>query len=247
MALNWIAGGSGSGKTEYLYKKIIEMSLAEPDARFFILVPEQATMQAQKEIVRLHPRHGTMNIDIVSFDRLAYRIFSELSIPQPEILDDMGKTMVLRKLAGEKKKELLLFSSHLNRPGFIAGVKSMLSELYQYGVSPEALKEQANREGVSRILSAKLSDMEVLFRAFQEFTKERYITSEELLDVLCRVASLRNCEVISDISKISRLKSEDKNLGNFGFRGFLFVHSILFPWGKGQAGVPCFLEAAVLE
>ena len=56
MALNWIAGGSGSGKTEYLYKKIIEMSLAEPDARFFILVPEQATMQAQKEIVRLHPR-----------------------------------------------------------------------------------------------------------------------------------------------------------------------------------------------
>ena len=39
MALNWIAGGSGSGKTEYLYKKIIEMSLAEPDARFFILVP----------------------------------------------------------------------------------------------------------------------------------------------------------------------------------------------------------------
>ena len=190
MALNWIAGGSGSGKTEYLYKKIIEMSLAEPDARFFILVPEQATMQAQKEIVRLHPRHGTMNIDIVSFDRLAYRIFSELSIPQPEILDDMGKTMVLRKLAGEKKKELSLFSSHLNRPGFIAGVKSMLSELYQYGVSPEALKEQANREGVSRILSAKLSDMEVLFRAFQEFTKERYITSEELLDVLCRVAAV---------------------------------------------------------
>ena len=171
MALNWIAGGSGSGKTEYLYKKIIEMSLAEPDARFFILVPEQATMQAQKEIVRLHPRHGTMNIDIVSFDRLAYRIFSELSIPQPEILDDMGKTMVLRKLAGKKKKELLLFSSHLNRPGFIAGVKSMLSELYQYGVSPEALKEQANREGVSRILSAKLSDMEVLFRAFQELRR----------------------------------------------------------------------------
>ena len=147
MALNWIAGGSGSGKTEFLYKKIIEMSLAEPDARFFILVPEQATMQAQKEIVRLHPRHGTMNIDIVSFDRLAYRIFSELSIPQPEILDDMGKTMVLRKLAGEKKKELLLFSSHLNRPGFIAGVKSMLSELYQYGVSPEALKEQAKPGG----------------------------------------------------------------------------------------------------
>ena len=159
-------------------------------------------MQAQKEIVRLHPRHGTMNIDIVSFDRLAYRIFSELSIPQPEILDDMGKTMVLRKLAGEKKKELLLFSSHLNRPGFIAGVKSMLSELYQYGVSPEALKEQAKPGGSEPDLIRQAFGYGGFVPAFQEFTKERYITSEELLDVLCRVAGrsklLKGCVLALD-------------------------------------------------
>ena len=148
MGLCMVMGGSGAGKTEYIYRKIIELSMKEPDGRFFVVTPEQATMQAQKEIVRLHPNHGTMNIDVVSFERLAYRIFSELSIPQPEVLDDTGKNMILRKLAGEKKDELTMFSSHLNRPGFIGEIKSMLSELYQYGATPEDLKIQSDNMGM---------------------------------------------------------------------------------------------------
>lgn len=187
MALTLVTGGAGSGKTEYTYRNIIDWSIREPERQFFVIVPEQATMQAQKDIVRLHPNHGTMNIDIVSFQRLAYRIFSELSMEQPEVLDDTGKTMVLRKLAGEKRKELSMFSSHLNQAGFIDEVKSMLSEFYQYGVTTELLSEQMEKEGVSRILQRKLEDMQVIYQAFQDFTKERYITMEELLDVLCSV------------------------------------------------------------
>ena len=202
MSLRLIAGGSGAGKTEYIYRNIIERSIQEPDSRFFVIVPEQATMQAQKEIVRLHPCHGTLNIDIVSFERLAYRIFSELSLPQPEVLDDTGKTMVLRKLAGEKKNELTYFSSQLHRAGFIEEMKSMLSELYQYGVTPELLKEQLLKDGVSHILTAKLTDMNILYRTFQDFIKEKYITLEELLDVLCRVAGrsklLRDSIIVLD-------------------------------------------------
>ena len=96
--------------------------------------------------------------------------------------------MVLRRLAWEKMDELTMFSSHLNRPGFISEIKSMLSELYQYGATPEDLKAQTAGEHVGQILAAKLSDMEVIFEAFREFTKEKYITLEELLDVLCQVA-----------------------------------------------------------
>lgn len=59
-----------------------------------------------------------------------------------------------------------MFSSHLNRPGFISEIKSMLSELYQYGATPEDLKAQTAGEHVGQILAAKLSDMEVIFEAF---------------------------------------------------------------------------------
>lgn len=192
MAFTLVTGGSGSGKTEFIYNKIIDWSMREPERRFFVIVPEQATMQAQKDIIRLHPRHGTFNIDVVSFERLAYRIFEELSLPQPEILDDTGKTMVLRKLAGENRKDLAVFSSHLNQAGFIDEVKSMLSEFYQYGVTPEILKEQTEKENLSPILIRKLEDMHVIFGAFREFTKEKFITTEELLDILCHVAEQSN-------------------------------------------------------
>ena len=78
----------------------------------------------------------------------------------------------------------------------------MLSELYQYGVTPEELKAQTAGAHVGQILSAKLSDMEVIFEAFREFTKEKYITLEELLDVLCQVADrsdlLRDSTMVLD-------------------------------------------------
>ena len=74
MALQFITGGAGSGKTRYLYEHAIRESLAHPDLTYLVVVPEQYTMQTQKEIIRLHPRHGVLNIDIVSFKRLACRV-----------------------------------------------------------------------------------------------------------------------------------------------------------------------------
>ncbi|WP_347561422.1 hypothetical protein [Clostridium sp. OF09-36] len=73
MALQLILGGAGSGKTTLLYDELIRLSMEHPKQQFFLIVPEQFTMQTQKDIVTRHPCHGTMNIDIVSFARLAYR------------------------------------------------------------------------------------------------------------------------------------------------------------------------------
>ena len=79
MSLQFVIGSSGSGKTRYLYENLINLSMEHPEGNYIAIVPEQFTMQTQKEIVTLHPNHGSMNIDIVSFQRLAYRIFEELS------------------------------------------------------------------------------------------------------------------------------------------------------------------------
>ena len=90
MSLQFIAGGSGSGKTRYLYEKVIKESEEHPDIQYLFIVPEQYTMQTQKELVRLHPRHGLLNIDVLSFKRLAYRVFEDLGVQLPQVLDDMG-------------------------------------------------------------------------------------------------------------------------------------------------------------
>ncbi len=70
MALQFILGGAGSGKTRMLYDRVIKESMEHPEQKYLVVVPEQFTMQTQKEIIRLHPRHGIMNIDILSFKPL---------------------------------------------------------------------------------------------------------------------------------------------------------------------------------
>ena len=75
MSLQFIFGNSGSGKSYYLHKTIVEQSIKNPKKNYIVLVPEQFTMQTQKDLVMAHPNKGIMNIDVLSFGRLAYRIF----------------------------------------------------------------------------------------------------------------------------------------------------------------------------
>ena len=77
MALQLILGNAGAGKSHYIFEKIIQESMEHPTKQYLIIVPEQFTMQTQKDLVMMHPRHGIMNIDVLSFERLAHRVFSE--------------------------------------------------------------------------------------------------------------------------------------------------------------------------
>ena len=104
MSLQLILGGSGTGKSTRLYQMIVERSVQFPDEKTLLIVPEQKTMQAQKNIVMHHPRHGVMNVDVLSFERLAYRIFEELGLNQKEILEDTGKSMIIRRILTEQRQ-----------------------------------------------------------------------------------------------------------------------------------------------
>ena len=120
MALQFIFGPSGSGKSYYIYNKIIQESMENPDRQYLVLVPEQFTMQTQKELVMLHPRKGIMNIDVLSFERLAFRVLEETGALSQELLEETGKSMVLRKVAQEKKGELKLLGSKMNKQGYVS-------------------------------------------------------------------------------------------------------------------------------
>ena len=62
MSLQMIIGGEGSRRSETMYRKLIEESLLYPEQNFYLIVPEQYTMQTQMKMTELHPGHGVMNI-----------------------------------------------------------------------------------------------------------------------------------------------------------------------------------------
>jgi len=185
MSCLFLYGGSGSGKTHLAFQNMIDESLKFPETRFFVLVPEQYTMLMQKSLLAMHPDHASENVEVMSFNRLSYRVFGELNISHPDVMDDTGKAMILRKVAAEKKDELSVFRNQFKKPGFTGNMKSMISELYQYGITPDMLRE-ALKGDIRQSLKKKLSDMLVIYEGFSDYIKDRYIPAEELLDVLCR-------------------------------------------------------------
>lgn len=183
MALQLILGKSGSGKSYELYHKIIEQSMAHPEKKYFVVVPEQFTMQTQKDLVTMHPNHGIWNIDVLSFLRLAYRIFEEQGGMKRTVLEDTGKSMLLRKVVIEKKDQLQEFQNNVRKNGYISEIKSLLSEFFQYNIKEEQLEHMIALSEKKGNLKRKLSDMQVIYKGFVEMLEKKYITTEEILDV----------------------------------------------------------------
>lgn len=189
MPLQLILASSGAGKSYRLYHEIIKKSIENKDTNYIAIVPEQFTMQTQKDIVSMHPNKGVMNIDIVSFQRLAYRIFDELGVSQVPVLDDTGKSLILRKVVEDKKNELGIYKKKIKLAGFITELKSMVSELYQYGIHQDEINHMLALSQKKPILHAKLKDIGLIQKGFKDYIDKKYITAEEILEVLCRLVA----------------------------------------------------------
>ena len=140
MSLQFIIGSSGAGKSYFAYERVIRESMEHPERNYYIIVPEQFTMQTQKNVVEMHSGKGILNIDVLSFERLAYRVFEEVGGAREVLLDDTGKSMVLQKLVQQHRKNLPYLGSQMNKPGYLDEVKSLLSEFMQYDIHEEDLE-----------------------------------------------------------------------------------------------------------
>mgnify|MGYP002627713819 CR=1 FL=1 len=186
MSLQFIFGNSGSGKSHYLYQHIVEESIRHPEKNYLVLVPEQFTMQTQKDLCMAHPRGGIMNIDVLSFGRLAHRVFEETGKERQPILDDEGKNLVLRKIAGNYEEELTVLKGNLKKQGYISEVKSVISEFTQYGIDFEQLDSgYEEADYVARNIAGKVrrgeytyKDCAVLYRtnAQSRLFEEKFIS-----------------------------------------------------------------------
>lgn len=185
MSLQLILGSSGTGKTRLGYETILRESAEHPERKYIVIVPEQFSMQTQKELVTLHPGKGILNIEVLSFQRLAYRVFAETGGAGHPVLEETGKSLVIQRVAQEQGKNLRLLGTNLKRAGAAGQMKSLVSELIQYQVTAEELGEWAEEAKDKPLLSCKLRDVETIYRGFLEFLNGRYITGEEILDVLC--------------------------------------------------------------
>ena len=196
MSLRFYFGPSGSGKSHRIYEEIMQRAAQEPGRNFLIIVPDQFTMQTQKDLVMRSDRGGILNIDVLSFGRLSHRILEEVGTKEMPVLDDTGKSLVLQKIAADLKEQLPAMGSLLHKQGYIHEVKSAISEFMQYGISTQDMDKLIASAEKRGALAMKLRDLKTLYRGFQDYIKDHFITTEETLDVLRR--SLVKSKILPD-------------------------------------------------
>ena len=196
MSLRFYFGPSGSGKSHRIYEEIMQRAAQEPGRNFLIIVPDQFTMQTQKDLVMRSDRGGILNIDVLSFGRLSHRIMEEVGTKEMPVLDDTGKSLVLQKIAADLKEQLPAMGSLLHKQGYIHEVKSAISEFMQYGISTQDMDKLIASAEKRGALAMKLRDLKTLYRGFQDYIRDHFITTEETLDVLRR--SLVKSKILPD-------------------------------------------------
>ncbi len=187
MSLKLILGPSGCGKSRRLFETALEDAAQNPGRQHIILVPEQFTMQTQQSLCSLSQSGGILNIDILSFSRLAVRVFEETGVRRKTLLKETGKTLLLRLIADREAAGLSLLSGAVDRPGVLGELKSILSEMDQYEITDEEIQRMVSECSGRPVLAQKLAQLSVLREKYRQFQEAHQMqTAETVPEALCR-------------------------------------------------------------
>lgn len=187
MAIRLILGKTGSGKTEKIYRELVEQSKALTASETLILiVPEQMTLDVQHDIIRAHNHHCITNIEVLSFGRLAYRMGDELGIAGKTVISDVGKNIMIRDIIDQSPEDYPFLRRNIHKKGYTNELRSLMTEFSRYTMTDEDLGQVISGmdEG---LLSYKLSDCKMLYKSFNETVSENYLSGESLMDLMVSV------------------------------------------------------------
>lgn len=187
MSLRLLIGKSGTGKTTFCLKEIQDSLLQDPDGDPIIyLVPDQMTFLSEYKLITTPNLGGMIRTQVFSFSRLAWRVLQETGGISRYHLNNVGISMLIRKIIEDKKEELKLFERAAEKNGFIQQMEAILTEFKRYLVRPEELINQYQNgpDSSEKVLQDKLHDLEIIYQAFEDALFEKYIDSEDYLRLL---------------------------------------------------------------
>ncbi|NQU44091.1 PD-(D/E)XK nuclease family protein [bacterium] len=191
MSLQFYTGRAGSGKTRRCLDEIVERLRIDPSPRahpLILLLPEQATAQAEAALLSYPDIRGLMRARVLSFRRLAYVVLNETGGAPRNSLDDLGRQMLLRRLITRHEKDLKVFARSARQSGFIARLAATFTEMAHFRHSFEELDAQRERlEAQGRgesLLACKLHDLALLGKAWEDEMRARFSNPDHFLDEL---------------------------------------------------------------
>ena len=178
--MNIIYGRSGSGKSEYIYNKI--KSELETAPKTYIVTPEQFSFTAEKKLLETLDEGATTRVEVLSFERMAYRVLQETLGTSLKNIDKAGKAMVVSSLLEEAQKELNFLGKNLENIDLIL---TQITEFKKHGITAEMLKEKMDATQ-DTYLKLKIKDIYTIYSRFEDRLQDNYIDENDLLNLLAQ-------------------------------------------------------------
>ena len=148
-----------------------------------LLVPDQFTLQAERDAFFYLGAKGLMDLEVVSISRLGLKVLAETGGGKRPLIDKYGRHMLLTKILRENREALGIYRGQEKKQSFIEMVNNFISELKQYGVNPGELETIAEELGERAFLSKKLRDIGLVFRDYEEQIQGKYLDTEDYIDL----------------------------------------------------------------
>jgi len=199
--IKYLFGRAGSGKSHYILEEM-KKALVETEQELILIVPDQFTLQAERDLIEKMELPGIMRIQVLSFTRLAQRVFSEVGGTTRRHINDQGKQMIIRKIIDESEKELRIYKKGAQQEGFISKLSELLCELKQQTILPQELIQGTSSMETDSMLQDKLLDIAYIYEQFNQYLEGKYLDTEDYINLLIEkieeASFLRHCRIWID-------------------------------------------------
>lgn len=158
-------------------------------ARVLLLVPQQYTLQTERQLMDALGSGGFFDVDVLSPLRFTQRVFAQAGGDDRTRIDARGKAMAVAGALLKCRRSLKYYESAVERQGLIERVGTLIADFKRAGVSCDALSDyaQALPQGAAR---DKFSDLALIYAAYEKMLSGQFADGEDVDALLAgRVAS----------------------------------------------------------
>ncbi|KRL00619.1 PD-(D/E)XK nuclease family protein [Liquorilactobacillus capillatus] len=225
MSLGFVLGKASRDHQIELVKEIAELKKKDPRGTFFYLVPNHIKFASEVKTLQMlrtleqptKQLFAATNVQVFSFTRLAWFFLKNTAFYQIPRLSQAGLNMIVQNILQLHQDELTIFKSEQTQIGFVSQLVKQLVELRNGCVASDDLTAMiTSLEGQSESradLQAKIHDLQIIYRAFEQETVGKYNESADLLDEMSRYLAKQNLEhSYFFIAGFSQLTAEEQRL-----------------------------------
>lgn len=172
--VNFVIGGSGSGKTEFLLRQLSAYSSKHDtygqDANFVIIVPEQQALDTERLLSSRLGDGYNMFCEVLNFERLCDRVFREYGGVAKKYLDG-GRGILMSSALEKLSGRLRQYKGISGGADYVRKMLSAVTQFAQASMSADDVSKLAEEPGIKEnepVLSEKLADLSHIIRTYKE-------------------------------------------------------------------------------